>query len=243
MHIIETSKLEKDFGGVKAVHNLSLQIPQGQITGLVGPNGSGKTTLINLLSGVVAPTGGRISISGSERSKILPWENPIYGLTRTFQQVRLFEQMTVEDNLLVVLTERGPFASILERHSKLHLARAQDILQTIGLLEKKNIFAENLSYGQRKLLEIGRVMAMNAPVILLDEPFAGLFPEMAKEVARLIREMKREGRTIILVEHNMAIIRELCDYLLVMDAGELLAAGRPEEILSKREVIEAYLGE
>jgi len=243
MNILETKKLEKDYGGVRAVHNLSIEIPEGRITGLIGPNGSGKTTLINLLSGFSSPTHGTVTISGSERKTILPWENPIYGLTRTFQQIRLFEQMSVLDNLLVTLTERSPFASIFERHGKLHLIRAGEILKKVGLEEKKNIFAENLSYGQRKLLEIARIMAMNASIILLDEPFAGLFPEMVNQIAALIKEMRREGKTIVLVEHNMAIIRELCDHLVVMDAGELLAEGKPEEILSRPEVLEAYLGE
>ncbi len=243
MYILETKNLEKDFGGVKAIHNLSLQIPRGQITGLVGPNGSGKTTLINLLSGVSAPTAGRVSVFGAERSKIISHENPVYGITRTFQQIRLFEQMTVLDNLLVVLTERSPLASIFERHSKLHLARAHELLKKVGLYEAREKTAENLSYGQRKLLEVARVMAVNCEIILLDEPFAGLFPEMVKEVSGLIKEMQHQGRTIVLVEHNMAIIRGLCDHLIVMDAGELLAEGKPSEVLSRKDVIEAYLGQ
>ena len=242
-HILETKNLYKSFGGVNAVDDLSLTIPEGKITGIVGPNGSGKTTLINLLSGFLPKSEGEIVVGGVERNKILPWENPVYGITRTFQQVRIFEQMTVLDNLLVVLTERNPFASIFERHNQFHLAKADDILKKVGLYEKKNSLGENLSYGQRKLLEIARIMAMNSNIILLDEPFAGLFPEMVKQITVFVKEWKNEGKTITLIEHNMSLIRELCDHLIVMDAGKLLSEGNPEEVLSHRNVIEAYLGE
>lgn len=242
-HQISTKNISKSWGGVRAVDDLSVNIPERKITGIVGPNGSGKTTLINLLSGAFGADHGLTIIEGVERNKINPWENPLYGVTRTFQQVRIFEQMTVLDNLLVVLTERSPLASIFEKHTKLHLVRAHDILQKVGLEEKKNSLGENLSYGQRKLLEIARVMAMDSQIILLDEPFAGLFPEMVKQITSFVKEWKHEGKTIILVEHNMSLIRELCDHLIVMDAGKLLAEGTPEEVLSKKEVIEAYLGE
>jgi ABC-type branched-subunit amino acid transport system ATPase component len=242
-HQISTKNISKSWGGVRAVDDLSVHIPEGKITGIVGPNGSGKTTLINLISGLFGADYGLTVISGVERSKINPWENPAYGVTRTFQQVRIFEQMTVLDNLLVVLTERSPLASIFEKHTKLHLVRAHDILKKVGLEEKKNSLGENLSYGQRKLLEIARVMAMDSQIILLDEPFAGLFPEMVKQIAGFVAEWKHEGKTIILVEHNMSLIRELCDHLIVMDAGKMLAEGAPEEVLSKKEVMEAYLGE
>ena len=242
-YIIETKKLVKHFGGVNAVDHLSVSIPKGKITGLVGPNGSGKTTLINILSGFFPHDGGEIIFSGVRRNKILSWENRVYGATRTFQQIRLFDQMSALDNILVVLTERDPFKSLFERHNAFHLNTAEDILKKVGLHEKRFHNAGSLSYGQRKLLEIGRILAMNSEVILLDEPFAGLFPEVVKMVEGFIRELKSEGKTIILVEHNMAIIRSLCDYLLVMDAGKLLAEGEPEKVLSEKTVLEAYLGE
>jgi branched-chain amino acid transport system ATP-binding protein len=228
---------------VHAIDHLSISIPEGKITGLVGPNGSGKTTLINILSGFFPSSSGSVSIDGVEFKNIKPWDNPIYGITRTFQQVRLFEQMSVMDNLLVVLTERAPFTALFEKHKEFHINRAKDILELLELSEKKDSQVANLSYGQRKLLEIGRAMAMDAKIILFDEPFAGLFPEIVKRVEAIILKLKSEGRTIVLVEHNMNIIRSLSDHVIVMDAGKLLAEGNPTETLDKREVIEAYLGE
>ena len=242
-YILETKELSKSWGGVHAVDHLSVSIPENEITGLVGPNGSGKTTLINLLSGFFPHDSGEIEFSGTLRTKILPWENQAYDITRTFQSVRLFEQMSTLDNLLVVLTERAPFAALFERHTEYHLARADEILKRIGLYEKKNHMAADLSYGQRKLLEIGRVLATDSKIILFDEPFAGLFPEVVKQVEGIIAELKTQGKTIVLVEHNMAIIRKLCDHIIVMDAGKLLAEGNPERVLERKDVIEAYLGQ
>ncbi len=243
MNILETKNLMKSFGGVHAIDRLSLAIPEGQIVGLVGPNGSGKTTFINLLSGFLKHDGGSILFSNAERGKVLPWENQIYGITRTFQQIRLFNQMSALDNILVILTERSPFLSLFERHSAYHIKKAEEILKIVDLYESKFKNAENLSYGQKKLLEIGRALAMDAKIILLDEPFAGLFPEIVKRVEEIIRKLKKEGKTIVLVEHNMNIIRNLCDYLVVMDAGKLLAEGYPEKVLADKMVLEAYLGE
>src|SRR3989337_981639 len=166
-YILETKSLTKSFGGVHAVDHLSSNIPQGIITGLVGPNGSGKTTLVNVLSGFSGEDEGSIVFSGVDRKKILPWENQAYGITRTFQQIRLFDQMSVLDNILVVLTERNPFRALFERHTEYHIKQAEDILRRIDLYDKQFHNAGNLSYGQRKLLEIGRVLAMDTDIILL----------------------------------------------------------------------------
>jgi ABC-type branched-subunit amino acid transport system ATPase component len=151
--------------------------------------------------------------------------------------------MTVLDNILVILTSRHVVSSLFEKHDSYHLKKAEDILNVVGLWDKRHQLAHNLSYGQRKLLEIARVLAMDAKIILLDEPFAGLFPEMIKTVVKVINNLKQQGRTIILIEHNMALIRELCDHLFVLDGGELLAHGKPNEVLKEKKVIEAYLGE
>ena len=244
MVILETKNLEKHFGGVRAVDYLSVGIEQGKITGIIGPNGSGKTTLVNLLSGMLAMDGGLVVLSETVTlRKIRPYEIYAYGITRTFQEVRLFNQMTVLDNLLVVLTERNVFSALFEKHKPYHLDKAADILKSFGLLEKRNELTANLSYGQRKLLEIGRAMAMDAEIYLLDEPFAGLFPEMRKIVSAIVSGLKQKGKTVILIEHNIDLIRQLSDYVIVMDEGKLLAEGKPNEVLAKKEVIEAYLGE
>ncbi len=244
MIILETKNLTKRFNSVHAVDHLSIGIEKGEITGVIGPNGSGKTTLINLLSGVLEIGGGEVVIDETEKlTRLLPHQISFYGITRTFQNVRLFEQMTVLDNILVVLTERNFFSSLFEKHTEYHLKKAEEVLQKIGLWEKREQLAVNLSYGQRKLLEIARTLAMKAEIYLFDEPFAGLFPEMRKIVSGIIRELKQENKTVILVEHDMGLIRELCDYIFVMDEGKLLVEGAPEHVLEKRAVIEAYLGE
>ena len=243
MIILETKNLTKRFEGVRAVDGLSIKIETGRITGIVGPNGSGKTTLVNLLSGMLPINEGVVIVNGIEFHNINSYEAMFYGITRTFQNIRLFEQMTVLDNILVVLTERNVFGALFEKHSEYHLKIAEEVLFKVGLREKKNQLAANLSYGQRKLLEIARAMAIKAEIFLFDEPFAGLFPEMIKVVSGIMQELKKEEKTIVLIEHNMNIIRELCDHILVMDSGKLLAEGKPKVVLEKREVIEAYLGD
>ncbi len=250
MPILSTHNLIKSFDGIHAVNKLSISFEAGKITSIVGPNGSGKSTFINTLTGIHEMDGGEVLISSSTKlSKIIPYEIPFYGMTRTFQDVRLFEQMPVLDNILVVLTERSIWKSLFEKHTALHLEKAEVVLKKVGLWEKRNELAKNLSYGQRKLLEIARVLAMvesgsgNIEVIFFDEPFAGLFPEMVKVVVGVIKELRTHGKAVILVEHNMDLIRELSDHLYVLDSGELLAEGKPEEVLARGDVIEAYLGE
>jgi branched-chain amino acid transport system ATP-binding protein len=244
MIVLETKNLVKRFEGVQAVDHLSVAIERGAITGIIGPNGSGKTTLINLLSGMFPIDSGEVVIDGAQKfTHITPHQISFYGITRTFQNVRLFEQMTVFDNILVVLTERSVFNSLFEKHTEYHQKIAEEVLQKIGLWEKRSQLAINLSYGQRKLLEIARALAMKSEIYLLDEPFAGLFPEMRKIVADIIQELKQENKAVILIEHDMALIRDLCDYVFVMDEGKLLDEGQPNHVLETREVIEAYLGE
>lgn len=250
MSILATKNLEKHFDGVHAVDHLSLQFEPGKVTSLIGPNGSGKSTLINTITGMHVADGGMILVGDKTTlTKMVPWDNPDFEITRTFQDVRLFEQMTVLDNILVVLTERNVAGALFEKHKNFHLEKAEEVLDKVGLWSKKNGLASGLSYGQRKLLEIARVLAMThsptgeAEIFFFDEPFAGLFPEMVKIVTSVIKELRDKGKTIILVEHNMDLIRELSDHVIVLDAGKLLAQGNPEEVLSRKDVIEAYLGE
>ena len=243
MNILETKNLTKHYDGVAAIDRLSVSIERGKVTSVIGPNGSGKTTLVNVLSGMTGMNAGVIAVNGIEVRKLPANEVAAYGITRTFQEVRLFNQMPVLDNLLVTLTERNVFGALFGKHSALHLARAEELLAKVGLLEKRHELAANLSYGQRKLLEIARALAMHAEIYLLDEPFAGLFPEMVKIIVGIIKELRAEGKTVVLIEHNMDLIRELSDHVIVMDGGKLLAEGRPERVLAQREVVEAYLGE
>ena len=240
--VLETQGLVKQFASVKAIDHLSIAVPRHGITSIIGPNGSGKSTLINMLSGTLPIDGGIVILQGTELRAILPHQSPSHGVTRTFQEVRLFNQMTVWDNMLVVLTERGVFKSLFEVNRSAHRDRARELLESVGLWEKRREQAETLSYGQRKLLEIGRALAMNVNIYLFDEPFAGLFPAMLERVTQLLEGLKQQGKSIIFIEHNMDLIRRLSDYTFVLDSGELLAEGPVNEVLDRPEVIEAYLG-
>ena len=242
MEAVKSKHITKHFDGVYALDNLSLSFEKGEITSIVGPNGSGKTTFINTLTGVIPHDKGSFLIQEVEKEHIRSYEVKDYGLTRTFQAVRLFEQMSVLDNILLAFTERTIFRALFERHNKLHIEQAEDILKRVDLWDKRNENAENLSYGQRKLLEIARALATRADIYLFDEPFAGLFPQMVDMVISIIKELRMGGKTVILVEHNMDIVRILSDHLIVLDAGKLLAEGEPNTVLKKKEVIEAYLG-
>ena len=239
---LETKDISKHFGAVRAVDGLTLSIPIFGMTSIVGPNGSGKSTLINLLSGTLPIDGGLVIIGGDSFRTIHAHETADRGITRTFQEVRLFDQISVMDNIVVVLTKRNAFAALFERTKVEHLERAQVILQSVGMWEKRDSLAMDLSYGQRKLLEIGRAMAMDARIYLLDEPFAGLFPQMLERVKDIMKQMRDDGHTIIFVSHNMDIVREMSDHIIVLDSGKQLLAGEVEDILTREEVIEAYLG-
>ena len=212
------------------------------ITCIVGPNGSGKSTLINLLSGMLPIDEGIVVIDMVGIRVLKAHETPDHGITRTFQEVRLFDQITVWDNIMVVLTDRRLFPSLIERTKPRHKERSKSILQSVGMWEKRDAMAGDLSYGQRKLLEIGRAMALDVGIYLFDEPFAGLFPQMLERVKTILKDMRERKRTIIFVSHNMDIVRELSDHIFVLDSGTLLAVGEVDEVLGRSNVIDAYLG-
>ena len=241
-YALETVEISKLFGGVKAVDDLSISIPRKGVTSIVGPNGSGKSTLVNLLSGTLPLDGGMVIIDGVGLKIVKAHETPAHGLTRTFQEVRLFDQITVWDNIMVVLTNRSLFPAMIERTKTSHREKAQGILENVGMWEKRRSMAQDLSYGQRKLLEIGRALALDVHTYLFDEPFAGLFPQMLERVKNIMKGMREEGRTIIFISHNMDIVREMSDYIIVLEGGRLLTEGEVEEALNRQEVIEAYLG-
>ena len=239
---LETDAISKNFGAVRAVDELSISIPRKGTTSIVGPNGSGKSTLINLLSGTLPLDGGLVIIDGVGLTVVRAHETPDHGITRTFQEVRLFDQISVWDNILVVLTSRSVFPSLLERSKRSHRDKAKSILESVGMWEKRDSLAMELSYGQRKLLEIGRALALDVNTYLFDEPFAGLFPQMLERIKSILKQVRDEGRTVIFISHNMDIVRELSDHLIVLDSGKLLSEGDVNDVLAREEVIEAYLG-
>ena len=242
VYVLETREISKSFGAVKAIDQLTISVLREWLTCIVGPNGSGKSTLINLLSGMLPLDGGLVVIDNTGLRVVKAHESPDHGITRTFQEVRLFDQISVWDNIMVVLTERRVFPSLLERTKPGHKNEAKRILQSVGMWEKRDALAQDLSYGQRKLLEIARAMAMDVQIYLFDEPFAGLFPRMLEQVKTLLKEMRAQDRSIVFVSHNMDIVRELADHLFVLDSGSLLAVGEVDEVLSRSSVIDAYLG-
>ncbi len=227
---------------MKAVDELTISIPRKGMTSIVGPNGSGKSTLVNLLSGTLPLDGGIVIIDGVGLKVVKAHETPDHGITRTFQEVRLFDQITVWDNIMVVLTNRKLFPAMLERTQSSHREKAQAILENVGMWDKRRALAMDLSYGQRKLLEIGRAMALDVNIYLFDEPFAGLFPQMLEQVKAIMKGVRDEGRTIVFISHIMDIVREMSDHIIVLDSGKLLTAGEVEGVLNREEVIEAYLG-
>jgi len=241
---LSTKHITRHFGGIRAIHDVSVEFLPGTITGIVGPNGSGKTTLVHLLTGVI-PIGSGAVVIGEHTNLESVEASDIrdYGVTRTFQNVRVFEQMTVLDNVLVVLTERNVFQSLFEKHTEMHTEQARAVLIQMGIWEKRDALASSLSYGQRKLLEIARALAINAEIIIFDEPFAGLFPEMIAIVQAAMEGLRNTGKTVILIEHNMFLIRQMSDSVYVFDAGQVLAHGAPAVVLARQDVKEAYLGE
>lgn len=242
MVTLEIKNLTKHFDGVTALDDVSLSFEKGTITALIGPNGSGKTTLTHVLTGIHASDRGTVFLNGGVLRTIHRERVRDHGIARTFQDVRLFGQMSVLDNVLIVLSKRGVASSLFEHTRPAMRKRAVDILTRVGLLDKQLSHAETLSYGQRKLLEIARVEALDPAVIFFDEPFAGLFPEMVETIVDVMQEFRERGATQVLIEHTIDLIKRISDRVVVLDAGRVLATGSADEVLNNHAVIEAYLG-
>ncbi len=243
MNAFDITDIQKYFDGVAAIDDLTLSFPKGKIIGIIGPNGSGKTTLINTITGMFPWDSGVLHIGKRTHEKMIAYTIRSYGMTRTFQEVRLFNQMSALDNILVVLSKPNMFQSLIDGRRDDRQQKAQQVLEQVGLWEYRNKNAIHLSYGQKKLLEIARAISIGADIYFFDEPFAGLFPEMIKIVVTIIKQLRGSGKTIILVEHNMELMKELSDEMIVLDSGKLLALGKPQNVLKDKRVIEAYLGE
>ena len=252
-YILETQNLGISFGGLKAVQDVNLKIKRNQIYGLIGPNGAGKTTVFNLLTCVYKPTTGTFFLDGEELKGLAPHVVNHKGIARTFQNIRLFNNMTVIRNVMVGLHDRKEYkCSVLEslfrlpRHYKAEKAmreKAKELLRIFGLEEERNALACNLPYGKQRKLEIARALATNPKLLLLDEPAAGMNPHETEDLAQTIRFIRDHfDMTILLIEHDMSFVSELCDEITVLNFGTLLAEGATKETLKNPEVIKAYIG-
>ena len=253
-YVLKTENLGISFGGLKAVDGVNLQIKKNQIYGLIGPNGAGKTTVFNMLTGVYQPTTGTFCLDGEELKGLSQDVINQKGIARTFQNIRLFNNMTVIRNVMVGFHNLPEYKcnfidSIfrLKRHretEKAMRAKAKEILSIFGLLEERNLLAYNLPYGKQRKLEIARALATNPKLLLLDEPAAGMNPQETAELMETIRFVRDKfDMTILLIEHDMSLVSGICDELTVLNFGQTLATGETSDVLSNPEVVKAYLGD
>jgi branched-chain amino acid transport system ATP-binding protein len=249
--ILNVEGLEKRFGGITALTDYSLKIRRGELVGLIGPNGAGKTTVFNLLSGVLKPTGGRIYFNNRDITRLRPDQNTALGIARTFQNIRLFKELSVLDNIKVAFHMRlgrdlwkTLFHTSQYRQAEIEMRqRSYEIMELFGLVSVKNLPAKNLPYGIQRRVEIARAMATLPKLLLLDEPSAGLNPNETEELVKILQNIHRENDlTIFLVEHDMKLIMAVCQKIQVLDRGRMLAMGAPDDVRHDLRVIEAYLG-
>ena len=252
-YVLETKGLGISFGGLQAAQDVNIRIKRNQIYGLIGPNGAGKTTIFNLLTCVYKPTVGTFYLDGEEMRNLTPDKINQKGIARTFQNIRLFNNMTVVRNVMVGLHNRPEYrCSFLEsalrlpRHFKVEKemrAKAKELLRIFDLENERNSLACNLPYGKQRKLEIARALATNPKILLLDEPAAGMNPHETEDLAQTIRFIRDNfDMTILLIEHDMRFVSELCDELTVLSFGTVLAQGDTKTVLQDPEVIKAYIG-
>lgn len=240
--ILRTEALSRSFGGIKAVCDCSIAVREGSVTGLIGPNGSGKTTLFNLITGIYKSDEGEVYLKNERITKLEPNQICQRGMSRTFQITRLFWNLSVLENMIVPIRHphlRALFGPGMFRYEE---ERAMELLDLVGLVHLKDQPASKLSFGQQKLLEFAAVLMAEPDIVLLDEPAGGVNPSMIRFIMDLILELNQKGVTFLVVEHNMGVVMELCDHILVLDQGQKIAEGPPEVIQSNPAVLDAYLG-
>lgn len=245
--MLKTVNLKKYFGGVKAVNDCSFEAKPCTITALMGPNGAGKSTVFNLVSGLLKAEAGKMIFDGRQINKLSPEDISNLGISRLFQQTKLFKNLTVKENLLLAFdNEDTKFWKNLispQKESKEKEKKIEEMLEKIKLGKFKNTLSRELSYGQKRLIELIRVILNPHKFLMLDEPVAGVNPKLRIEITELLRELKKKGETILLIEHDMNFTLKVSDWVIVMEKGRVIAQGKPEEIKNDPRVLEAYLGE
>ncbi|WEV60751.1 ABC transporter ATP-binding protein [Streptococcaceae bacterium ESL0729] len=251
MALLEVKNLTKNFGGLTAVSDVCISLESSELVGLIGPNGAGKTTLFNLLTGVYEPSEGSVELDGRVLNGLPPYKFAQAGLGRTFQNIRLFKDLSVLDNVLIALGAKKKkhfLASLLRlpiyyKVDEELVAKAQELLKIFNLQDKQDIPASKLPYGEQRKLEIVRALATDPKILFLDEPAAGMNPQETAELTGLIKEIQEKfGITIVLIEHDMGLVMDVCQRIYVLEYGRMIAEGKPEEIKNNKRVIEAYLG-
>jgi branched-chain amino acid transport system ATP-binding protein len=243
---LKLDRVTKTFGGVHALNNLSLDVAPGQIVGLIGPNGAGKTTTFNVITGAYRATSGAVLLDGHAVTHEPPHKIARAGIMRTFQNIRLFSDMTVWEHLLVAQPHSGsPIRRLLPTRiaNPRGIERAQEVLEFFGLGDVRNRLARSLPYGLQRKVEMARAITGRPSLLLLDEPVAGMNHEEAGAIRTLMLQLREGGLSILLIEHDMAFVMNLCDYLYVLDFGVLIAQGKPDEIRTNPAVLDAYLGQ
>lgn len=249
-YILVLEAVSKSFGGLRAINDLSLQVPRGQIFSIIGPNGAGKTTAVNLVTGIDAPTSGRIFFEGRPLDGKKPYQLAHMGIARTFQNIQMFQDMTVRENVMVGFHNQNSFGFVrclmrtpkVRRHEKLVRQQTDEVLAFLNLEQRAEFPAGKLPYGDQKRIELARALATGAKLLLLDEPVAGLNHQETEQMSRIILKIKERGVTIILVEHDMNLVMGISDVITVINYGQKIAEGIPREIQNNERVIEAYLG-
>lgn len=238
MPLLEVKNISKSFGGLAAIKNVSFNVEKGELVGIIGPNGAGKSTLFNLISGIYHPDTGRILFKGEDITRMEPYELVKKGIARSWQIVRPFRNLTVEENIKVAF-----YGGVLKESGLDYNQKLEEILQTTGLLPYRGQLAKNLPQGYLKRLEVARAVATGAELLMLDEPFAGLRVDEIKGLMHLITTLHNRGLTLLIIEHVVRFLLELTKRVLVMHEGRLIKEGTPEEVKRDKMVIEAYFGE